>query len=410
MYGPASPETKTFCELELQVEGRNVLDVNDKRSRSTRESVRVSAYPLACWLAENFFRLLYEPTRGGGTQSLPFMMAHDLPSIGYGFVWPKLRISGDGRSVSFCFENSTWEDLSPITIRSRISEKWFGLNDAQSAIDDFVNSVLMRLRDCEIEDEYLPSLWNSVLEERLDAQILGVRRIEALLGLEPDTDSQIVERWKYIEEKIGKAVLDLAGVVDPEDAEDMLRLLGNQEPMGRGELPRLASELGQLSDPVAWQLGRNAAVRVREIMANEENNLSEIPFLPESPATGQMTASRTDEDSFRMVMRQSHHKTQRFERARILGDLLLFPSERFSVVSQAHTYRQKVQRSFAAELLLPTLALKKRAADGYNFQDDEMIMRIADEFSVSERVVWRQLENRGFLSTSSGLESTATTM
>jgi len=397
MSGPASPETQTFCDLELQVRGCNVLEVTDKRSRSTRESVRVSAYPLACWLAENFFRLLYEPTKKKRKQSLPFMMAHDLPLIGYGYVWPKLRIFGDGRGVSFCFENSTREDLSPITIRSSVPEEWVGVSEARSAIDGFVDTVLMRLKDCEIEDEYLPSLWKSVLEERVNAQVFGVRRIEALLGLEPDMDPQIVEKWDGLEEEIGNAVLDLAGVVTLDDAEHTLRLLENQEPMERGELTRVASELGPLSDAVAWQFGKNAAIRVREIMQNEEDNLSEIPFLPESLMTAKMTASRTDENSFRMVMRQSHNKTQRFERARMLGDLLLFPSENFSVVSQAHTYRQKAQRSFAAEFLLPTLALKRIAAEGCDFQDDETIMRIAEDFSVSERVVSRQLENRGFL-------------
>lgn len=53
-------ERATGCELQITTANESLFMVEDFRSQSTREYIRVSAYPLAVWLVENYFRLKHE--------------------------------------------------------------------------------------------------------------------------------------------------------------------------------------------------------------------------------------------------------------------------------------------------------------------------------------------------------------
>ena len=60
--GLGTPEVlATTGRLRLQVGEINLTEHDDTFSKTIREEVLVSAYPLALWLAANWWRLLHEP-------------------------------------------------------------------------------------------------------------------------------------------------------------------------------------------------------------------------------------------------------------------------------------------------------------------------------------------------------------
>lgn len=91
-------------------------------------------------------------------------------------------------------------------------------------------------------------------------------------------------------------------------------------------------------------------------------------------------------------MLQSNYPTgRRFELARLLGDRIAGGlDERLSPVTRSHTYRQKLQRAFATELLCPFEALEAFLDGDYSEQACE---DAAQHFKVSERAVWTLLVN-----------------
>ena len=82
--------------------------------------------------------------------------------------------------------------------------------------------------------------------------------------------------------------------------------------------------------------------------------------------------------------------------ARLLGDSLMSDyRERLLPATRTYTYRQKMQRAFAAELLAPAETLINAFADGVT---EDAIEEAANDFQVSSWVVTRALINQGVLS------------
>ena len=81
-------------------------------------------------------------------------------------------------------------------------------------------------------------------------------------------------------------------------------------------------------------------------------------------------------------------RDRRFELACVLGDAIWAASD-FGVVSKAKTDRQKFQRAFAQNLLVPYADLKAHLPNGEPTQDD--IDRCATTFHVNPRAIRRLL-------------------
>lgn len=56
---------QTMAMLQLHVDNVNLMKNQDIWSKTIRESVLVSAYPVAMWLASSWWRLIWEPLPKG---------------------------------------------------------------------------------------------------------------------------------------------------------------------------------------------------------------------------------------------------------------------------------------------------------------------------------------------------------
>jgi hypothetical protein len=87
-----------MSDLALHVGNVNLLKNEDIWSRTIQESVLVSSYPLAMWLASSWWRLNWEPLparRRGDGPSVDWRMAHELGAANHGFVWPQIIFASD---------------------------------------------------------------------------------------------------------------------------------------------------------------------------------------------------------------------------------------------------------------------------------------------------------------------------
>lgn len=71
----------------------------DAWAATVRDSVFVSAYPLAMWFASSWWRLNHEPAPAQ-QPGHDWRMVHELGVANHGYVWPRAIFIQDGESVS----------------------------------------------------------------------------------------------------------------------------------------------------------------------------------------------------------------------------------------------------------------------------------------------------------------------
>jgi hypothetical protein len=90
----------TAASLTIRVGNQIATRNDDDWSKSIENSARLALYPLACWLADCWWRLRWESEPSA--RYLPgsdWRMAHELAAAGHGFLWPNLTFASDSQSV-----------------------------------------------------------------------------------------------------------------------------------------------------------------------------------------------------------------------------------------------------------------------------------------------------------------------
>jgi len=174
-----APEIReTSALVSIQLGNHMATRAEDDWSKSVRTNVRVSAYPLALWLAASWWRLRWEPSFESARGDLSWRMAHETSAAGYGFIWPRLVFESDGENIdAICFPSGPVA-AEPVryleNFRVSISSKIF-----ERAIDQFVSLVLARLETVGVRDSQLQTLWQEVNDERKSPDAVAHRRYEA---------------------------------------------------------------------------------------------------------------------------------------------------------------------------------------------------------------------------------------
>ena len=109
-------------------------------------------------------------------------MAHNMASIGYGFVWPNLMLYSDGQLMTVQLlepGNAAWESIrykhGPMTCRVAVPV-------FDEAAEHLLNSVIQRLADEGLHGTELAALWQDVQAENADPGTRAWRELEASLG------------------------------------------------------------------------------------------------------------------------------------------------------------------------------------------------------------------------------------
>jgi hypothetical protein len=368
----------TAAELTLKVGDQVLTRTYDTWSKTVTERARVSAYPLAEWLVVSWWRLRYEPSPEAGARPSPnWRIAHDLAAAGHGYVWPRVRISSDGEAMQVSArrgQQAGWEPGRYLTDlpATRVAHDVF---DGQ--VDAFVRLVLDRLYDTGANAEQLRSLWADVLEERKDPEVSAWRELEARLGYCADEAPEaLMDALDSLAATVGKAAaMEIAPVIGSEQPEPRLaqiRHLAEQPAVpAKLELDARAIEISHDGEITPWMRGRRLATAVRRAtglrggpVSNESLcallGMRQDTWEMHSPSTPLLSLGLRHGDAGRLDLhfRKPHITGRRFEAARFIADQLMTPEhEVWLPQTNAATARQQVQRSFAAEFLVPIKGL-----------------------------------------------------
>lgn len=359
----------------------------------------VSGYHAAEWFAWNWWRLRYEPR----STAPAWWQAHKMTAIGEGYVWPTLTIFSDGVRTTLLAEPSVRPDAKPFRYLGA-HPCIFPSIEFEAAVDAFIPRILGRLREQGVGETNLDRVWRDVLAERADPEQAKRRRLEALLGRDADEiDDDAVDRLVADAAALGeRAVEELAahhaqGGALP-TAENLTQVA---ERCGFAFSPRdsvcLASEARPPSrDVPAWKLGADAARALRAQLGVSEapianERLEQLAGVragvlgDETSDPGLSFALDRNETEGRVVLRSRRLTQRRFELARLLADRIVAPvGGRLHAATRAYTWRQKMQRSFAAEFLSPFAAVDAMLAGDYSA---EAQADAAEHFQVSERTI-----------------------
>lgn len=374
----------------------------------------MSAYHLAEWLGWNWWRLRWEPR----TRSTDWALAHRLTTIGGGYVWPNITISSDGERLVLLAKPTRSRPEEPLRYLADMAIV-VRAAEFEDAVDRFVEQVRGQLRAEGIADTNLDGIWRDLVEERRDPTASAYRKFEALLGYDPDEANEGTIRALLADAAdLGEqAVSEIAANRSPHGdvlTADRLRAIAATDGFAANpkDIVRLAS--GTMLSPIgqvpAWKRGAEAAQALRmqldlgaaplsnqrlaqlagvttDVLARNEKGRgrgADISFvLDDAPANG------------RVVLRAPSETGRRFELARLLGDRIAGRvGERLFPATRSYTYRQRVQRSFAAEFLCPFKAVDEMLGDDIS---QDALEDAAHHFTVSPLTVRTLLVNHGRL-------------
>ena len=403
-------ERASFAAVGIRSGDLWLTEAEDAFVNRIRQKVYLSAYPLAEWLAWNWWRLRWEPRR----HSHEWAMAHRMSTIGGGYVWPDITVISDGERLVLIpaptrprpAEPLRYICQTPAVVRASIFE---------DAVDALVLRVLGQLRAESVVTSNLTSIWTDLIQERRSPELALRRKFEALLGYEVDeANDDLIERLVRDSIPLGeRGVQELAAArTDNAGPATSAEIQQSAKDSGFESRPRDVVRLrGTSVEPLpvgvaAWKRGVAAARAVREQERLSEGEISNAR-LCELAGVSSAAISQGQKRGFLsfaldegptkglVVMRSGYETGRRFDLARLLGDRIAAASDgALRPATRTYTYRQKLQRSFAGEFLCPFESLVGMLAGDYS---DDMIEDVARHFNVSVLTVRTLLVNHGLI-------------
>jgi hypothetical protein len=405
-FGPPE-ERACFGELSVKAHNINFTEGYDAIVKRLRDGPLVSIYDFAEWVAWNWWRLRWEPR----SKAPDWDFAHKMSTIGSGYIWPNITLFSDGERIAVISRATLERPQTPYRFLTD-NAAVLPATDFQTEVDRFIDEVLQRLEMEKVSETNLQKIWKDVLIERSSLELSQKRRLEALLGCEPDeANSAIIGRLLEDAKLLGSAAIDEVAAEHGQSGEIVTADAFNSIASEKGfdaspqSVIRLTGALVAAKEQKpAWRIGAEAAKLVREQERLGRDPVSSRRLAEMAGVSSDIITNHKNDPSMsfaldtsftagKVVLRSKWDTGRRFELARLIGDRItnsstskLFPATR------SYTYRQKLQRSFAAELLCPFDAVEDLLAGDYS---PENLQEVAAHFDVSELTVRTLLVNHG---------------
>jgi len=412
-------ERATNAELSIVIGNHQVTEVEDFESKTVRRTIRASAGLAAIWFVANWWRLRWEAEPSISTrEDLSWAMSHHTPAIGGGFVWPDLAFRGsDGQQVfAVCkrYQVAASEQLSPI----RYLNSFSAVIDAsvfEKSVTAFVETVLARLHSLGIRKSELHDLWDDLHYEKGNAKASSHRKLEALLGLDPDENDELIGCLFKWSKTYGKHALE--EISASTDKAQITAILADakaaaQEVKSFAELPGRNESSALMSLPVdaaPWQQGQTAAYALRKRWQLDSQPVSDETLADRLNISLNKLLNVKEKAPFSFALRggsglgfvlnRPHSHSRRFDTARLIGDHVGFDlDDPLRPATGAMTNRQKFQRAFAAEFLCPSEMIRERFAGKLDpGHIGDAVAELSTEYNVAEQLILHHMENRDVL-------------
>ena len=410
-YGDAVARS-TLAEITITANERKATEIEDLLAKTVRPGVRVSAFALAQWFASNWWRLLWEPERNTSS----WKMSHNVGAAGEGYLWPDLTFISDGEAVLVRSRPSLITSKEPVRYLNSFDE-FIPAHEFEAGMHSFVESVVGRLTDMRIDTAGLDELWREILAERPDPKLASWRKLEAIMGYDPDeAPNRTIEALQIAADDYGPSAVEEIAAESMENAIADIEILWGQS--RREALPIVIPNFDDLKRQISrirsslfpWQKATEAARIVREVWSLSPGPVS-TSTLADVLSVGQGSLENAidvqgpmnagfrngDLNSLSVFLKSTIPVSRRFALLRLVGDHLTAPQDEklLPATPKTRTQRQKFQRAFAQEFLCPYSDLISYLKS--DEPSDEAIEDAAHYFDVSERMIETILVNKGDL-------------
>ncbi len=406
-------ERSCFSALGIEANGVWLTEGRDEIANRLRQAPLLSAYHLAEWFAWNWWRLRWEPR----ASSQDWQFAHKISNIGGGYIWPNITIFSDGERTALVSRAARERNETPFRYIADAGAI-IPSTDFEAEVDAFLEQVVERLDALRVGSTNLSRLWADVNAERRDPDLARVRKLEALMGRQPDEISEeLVSVLVSDSDRFGSAAINEIAADHGHGQESAVLsssdLLSAAAGVGFDARPANMVRLGvaqgtqdSRSQIAAWRLGASVAKALRDQERFGDAPISNDRLTAllavdkravdarEATNLGVSFLLNPEGHQGRVVLRSKWQSGRRFELARLLGDELMSAEDRLFPATRAFTYRQKAQRSFAAELLSPFSAVLNMLQGDFS---QERQLDVAQHFGVSEITIRTQLVNHKIL-------------
>ena len=405
----------TFASLRIDVGGRPVTEIIDRRARTTRESVYVPLYPLAEWLVTNWWFLAYEsenPTKSGEPG---FARRHALGASTEGYAFPNLTVTSSGAHARLAWGSnpSPWTKIEFLNRDSAVVDR----AEFLEVCADLIDRVVRRLVAFDIHDTFLQKEWVGI--RAADADESSFCEVAAGLGWDPyDLGEEQQQQVLRLADELGELrseAVPIIGTTDPlQDAERILSAVQTAR-SNRLHLDRLkpfaeSAGKGQLHGS-PWELGYDLARQARRALDLDGHPIRTLDDLAEAlgedgGALKQVfrplatlrdlqlidgVVAGGEQESYGFGLRRAGESSQRFIFCRALGEAITSHTD--ALVTRGDTERQQRNRAFAAEFLAPSSGLRGRVSHWVVGPDE--VDDLAEEYGVSPYVIRHQVGNHG---------------
>ena len=421
---------QTWCRLSIEVNGKPVIQLTDNRVQGSRDGVYGSAFPLCCWIIENWWFLHHEayrhpdlrPSRELATRlkDREWVQRHSLLVAGEGGAMPDLMLFRDRDAVVARW----WPDGSDAThsfLRfAGEGDEGVGVKIAERGLADFVDRVLRLVGNSQApEVEAARRNWTAIADAADGERQLCASA--ARLGVDPydpdelpdDCEELLRKSLLPLEADLRTDLLDVSTVGDlPADvAWISANSAGTETTPDLGSTrPRRSANSGPAHE-AGYEFARslrrelsipNALEPTDVVGAMRRLGWVRRPASTSHPASriDAMIVDRGNRPAAVLPPNRSYSSERnRFPLARalFLRETATEPVRR--LVTGAYTWEQRASRAFAAELLVPAESLAEKIGSRV-FEED--IHKLADRFQVSPFVVKHQIENHGLASLTDG--------
>lgn len=404
----------TWASLHLSVDGEKITELVDRVSRSVRTDVFVPIYPVAEWLVTRWWFLLYEIERHGPLDSGDYDDRHGLRRAGEGFALPAVSFVPTGGAVRV--------EWTPIRLERQNIEftsrgvAYVEIEDFRASVLQFVTAVVKRLHEFEIT--------GTLLQEELEAITRTTPEEEefcaaaAALGLEPYAIAgSDANRIVSVANELPRSVIGefFAAAEFPRLGDQAKQLLSGIEatrsnPANLVQLKELKRRT-QVMFPEGrpWAQGYEVARTLRLQLGMDGMKLNSVRMLgsalqveaAELEKAVSIVLSRdavldavvdvNESSSPGFALARRSEPTKLFALCRALFEYLVTPEKHPVIVTRSRSERQKRNRAFAAEFLVPATTL--RDVLPRPVLTDEDVDDLAEQFGVSAAVIRHQIEN-----------------
>lgn len=403
----------TWASLSIFIDNHPVTELLDTKTKSVRSSIFLPLFPLAEWIADNWWFLQVEAERPDNTKDIEFDRRHCFRWAREGFVLPSLRFVAIGNNV-----DAQWQPLEIPDAGVRFLSSGNAVFDARvftEHLREFVNAVVARLEESGVTGTTLQEQWHEI--ENTPTQEREFCHASARLGVDPYA----------VQDQLEKEILDVAGTIRAELLDDFLSLanINNLTDQAR----KLTSASRAISEDVErvdaltavrrrapqlapgltpWKTGYVFATQLRQAFSGgtwKSPSLEKLAgylnidqldhcLLPKPDCQFLDALTGTNRHNVpKFIIEKKHPDSKQFAFCRALFEHLTLPQERFAAVSRLRTERQQMNRAFAAEFLAPHSMLKKDVSSATVGEDE--IEDLAVEYGVSPFVIHHQIENHG---------------